>query len=106
VAVNFAHRVGATLVTIAVVSMVVRLRHFEVSHPLRIVSNLLLLAVSAQIMLGGYTVWSGKQPHITSLHVMTGALTLALSVILALTARTVAWRSAKQPVAVLTEVAA
>lgn len=106
VIVNFAHRVGATLVAITVVTIAVRLRRFEVSHPLRIVANVLLLAVSAQIMLGGYTVWSGKQPHITSLHVMTGALTLAISVVLALTARTLAWRSAKQPVTVLTEVAA
>ena len=46
-----------------------------------------------QIMLGGYTVWSGKQPIITSLHVATGALTLALSLILALSARAVGWRT-------------
>jgi cytochrome c oxidase assembly protein subunit 15 len=106
VIVNYAHRVGATLVALAVVAMAVRLRRFEVSHPLRIVSNVLLLVLSAQIMLGGYTVWSGKQPHITSLHVMTGALTLATSLVLALTARSVAWRAAKAPVAVMHEVTA
>ena len=47
-------------------------------------------------MLGAYTVWSGKQPVIASLHVMTGALTLAASLVLALTARTVGWRTWRQ----------
>jgi heme A synthase len=46
-------------------------------------------------MLGAYTVWSGKQPYITSYHVMTGAATLATSLILALTARTLAWRKTR-----------
>ena len=48
-------------------------------------------------MLGAYTIWSGKQPVVTSLHVATGALTLASSVVLALTARAVAWRRGRQP---------
>jgi heme A synthase len=47
-------------------------------------------------MLGAYTIWSGKQPHITSLHVMTGALTLGTSLLLALIARTVVWRTQRE----------
>ncbi|HSP34714.1 MAG TPA: COX15/CtaA family protein [Thermoanaerobaculia bacterium] len=94
VIVNYAHRVGALLVAIAVVTIAVRLARFHANHPTRIVANFLLLFVAAQILLGGYTIWSGRQPVITSLHVMFGALTLATSLVLALTARATAWRGA------------
>jgi protoheme IX farnesyltransferase len=93
VMVNFAHRVGAMVVAIAVIAIFIRLLRFESKHPLRQVATWLLMIVPAQILLGGYTIWSGKQPVITSLHVVTGALTLALSLILALTARAVGWRA-------------
>ena len=96
VAVNFAHRAGALAVAIAVIMTYVRLRRFEPRHPLRQIANMLILVVPTQILLGGYTVWSGKQPVITSLHVATGALTLALSLLLALTARTVGWRTVQR----------
>ena len=60
------------------------------------------------VVLGGYVVWSGKQPVITSVHVMTGAATLALSLVTALTARTIGWRTRRQGAGALlaTEVAA
>jgi heme A synthase len=58
---------------------------------------ILLVVVAGQLFLGAYTVWSGKQPVITSFHVMNGAITLALSVVIALTSRTIGWRTAKQP---------
>jgi heme A synthase len=48
-----------------------------------------------QVLLGGWVIWSGKQPHITSLHVMTGAFTLALSVVLTLSSRTLAWKKTR-----------
>jgi heme a synthase len=104
VAVNFAHRVGAVTVAIAVVVVALQLLRFERNHPLRIVATFLVILVTAQIMLGAYTVWSSKQPHITSYHVVTGAATLATSLILALTARTLAWRTRR--VTNLVEVAA
>jgi len=93
VAVNFAHRCGAVLVAASVLAMFLRLLRFVPTHPLRQIATFLLLVVTMQVMLGAYTVWSGKQPVITSLHVMTGALTLATSLLLALTARTVGWRT-------------
>ena len=96
VIVNFAHRIGAVLVAAVLVAIAVRLMRFEMNHPLRVVANFLLLFLGTQILLGMYTVWSGKQPVITSLHVMIGALTLATSLVLALTARTVAWRRQTQ----------
>lgn len=96
VAVNFAHRAGAAVVAVSILAMFLRLLRFEPGHPLRQIGNFLLLIVVTQVMLGAYTVWSGKQPVITSLHVMTGALTLATSLLLALTARTVGWRTWRQ----------
>ena len=91
VIVNFAHRIGGVLVAVAILTIAFRLRRYERNHPLRNVMSFMLVFVSAQILLGIYTVLSGKQPHITSLHVMVGALTLASTVVLALTARTLAW---------------
>jgi cytochrome c oxidase assembly protein subunit 15 len=93
VIVNFAHRAGGVLVAAMIVTIAIRLRRFENNHPLRIIANFLVVFVAAQIMLGAYTVWSGKQPYITSLHVMAGALILGTSLLLALTARTLAWRT-------------
>ncbi|HVS30283.1 MAG TPA: COX15/CtaA family protein [Thermoanaerobaculia bacterium] len=79
IAVNYAHRLGAVVVAVAAAIVIARTR-----------SWLLALLVIVQILLGASTVWSGKQPHITSLHVVTGAATLALSLILMLKARATA----------------
>ena len=86
-----------------VVAMAVRLLRYDANHPLRNLGHLLLILVGAQVLLGGYVIWSGKQPHLTSLHVMTGAATLALSVILTLSSRTLAWRKARPEAATLIE---
>jgi cytochrome c oxidase assembly protein subunit 15 len=96
IAVNFAHRAGGVCVAALVIYTAIRLRRFEASHPLRQLSNLLVTVVLIQVALGGYVVWSGKQPVISSVHVMTGAATLALSLLTALTARTVGWRTGRQ----------
>ncbi|MDQ3281944.1 MAG: COX15/CtaA family protein [Acidobacteriota bacterium] len=88
----FVHRAGGFVVAAMVIAMAVRLLRYDSNHPLRGIAHILLAVVAAQVTLGGYVIWSGKQPHITSLHVMTGAFTLALSVVLTLSARTLAWR--------------
>jgi cytochrome c oxidase assembly protein subunit 15 len=88
----FLHRAGGFIVAAAVIAMAVRLLRYERDHPLRALAQMLLVVVAAQILLGGYVIWSGKHPIITSLHVMTGAFTLALSLILTLASRTLAWR--------------
>src|SRR5437867_4935688 len=92
VIVNFIHRVGGFVVALSVIAIFIRLLRFERRHPLRQIATLLVIVVPVQILLGAYTIWSGKQPVITSLHVVTGALTLALSLMLAITARAVGWR--------------
>ena len=104
IAANFAHRLGALLVTIAIivaVSQALRLKE------LRKLAIGLIAVVALQIFLGAEVVWSGdpklyhaltgdasvKHAAIISFHVVTGALTLALSMLLALTTRTVARRT-------------
>ena len=76
ITVNFAHRVGAVVVAIAIV--------MAARHASRKIAFSMVGIVLLQIFLGALTVWSGKHPLITSLHVMTGAATLALSLIYAL----------------------
>lgn len=103
----YVHRAGGFLVAAAVIAMAIRLLRYEPSHPLRALAHLLVAVVAAQVLLGGYVIWSGRQPHITSLHVMLGASTLALSLILTLSARTLSWRSSsRQHALVEVEVAA
>jgi len=92
IAANFVHRTGGIVVFAFVVLLAVRMLRYASNHPLRVMINLLLTVVAAQILLGGYVIWSGKEPLITSLHVMMGAATLALSVILMLATRTLAWK--------------
>ena len=43
---------------------------------------LILALLVCQIMLGAATIWTGKQPHITTAHVTVGAAILAASVVL------------------------
>jgi heme a synthase len=88
----FVHRAGGFVVAAAVIATAIRLLRYDRDHPLRALAHLLVAVVCAQVLLGGYVIWSGRQPHITSLHVMNGALTLALSLVLTLSARTLAWR--------------
>lgn len=102
----FVHRAGGFLVAVAAVAMAFRLLRYDESHPLRGLAHLLLIMVSAQVLLGGYVIWSGKQPYITSLHVMLGASTLALSLILTLSSRAVSWRRASSAGARMIEVTA
>jgi cytochrome c oxidase assembly protein subunit 15 len=85
IAVHFAHRMGAIVVTILIVAAVVRIArrhgsHRELVRPARI----LALAVSAQVTLGAFVVLTGKQPIVNTLHVATGALVLATSLLLTL----------------------
>jgi cytochrome c oxidase assembly protein subunit 15 len=94
IAVNFAHRVGATVV--AVVVTVVLVRVFRSGpQPLRRAATMLVAVVALQIYLGAKVVCDAALHHasITSFHVMTGALTLATSLVLALSARAMARRS-------------
>lgn len=85
IAVNFSHRAGALMVVLLALAIAPRMFRSRVLVIQRLHVAILAILV-VQIGLGAFTVWSAKQTVVTSLHVMTGALLLACSAILALAA--------------------
>lgn len=88
VAIHFAHRVGAVLVTLAIAWVVARTLRGHRQDP-RLVRPAVLLGVliALQIGLGGWVILSYKAAWVTTAHLGTGALLLAVSLVLALRAR-------------------
>jgi cytochrome c oxidase assembly protein subunit 15 len=88
IAVHFAHRVGAVIVTLFVVATTGHVFFHHRARPeLWRPSALLLLLTALQITLGALTVLSQKHYIINSLHVVTGASVLATSLVLTLRSR-------------------
>jgi cytochrome c oxidase assembly protein subunit 15 len=90
IAIHFAHRVGAAVVTLSIVatSIYVWRRHGdrpELARP----ATLILFLVGAQVMLGAFTILSRRDVWINSLHVVCGALVLTTSLVITLRS----WRS-------------
>jgi cytochrome c oxidase assembly protein subunit 15 len=83
VAIHFAHRVGAVLIAVLVLSTVwmVVSRHRDRPELMR-PSWLLFVAVGAQVTLGALVVLSRRQPVINTLHVATGAIVLGTALVL------------------------
>jgi heme a synthase len=87
IAIHYAHRIGALIVTFLVIATTGHvLRHHRSNPELRRPSLLLLAFVAVQLTLGALTVLSGKQYVINSLHVVTGATVLGTSLVLTLRA--------------------
>jgi cytochrome c oxidase assembly protein subunit 15 len=86
IAVNFAHRCGAIVVSVLVIWTVARVlrAHRDAPHLYRTAMGLGVLLV-VQIFLGALTIWSGRAVIPTTSHVAIGAAVLATS--LALTVR-------------------
>jgi cytochrome c oxidase assembly protein subunit 15 len=81
VIVHFAHRVWGVVVFLVVVEVARRLVFdARVPRTIRALAGLAGVAVFAQLGLGLLVVLSGKQPHLTSIHVANGALVLGLLV--------------------------
>ncbi len=85
IAIHYAHRVGALVVSAFVLATVGHVLYHHVSRPeLRRPSLLLAALLAIQITLGALTVLSGKHYVINSLHVVAGALVLGTSLVLTL----------------------
>ena len=84
IAIHFTHRVGALLVTLAVLAtaatVVTRTSISELRRP----AFLLVALVAVQVCLGAFTVLSRRDVWINSLHVVCGALVLTTSLVLTL----------------------
>jgi len=87
VAINFAHRVGALVVTLMTVGLTVLVFAKTPGHSrlTRTVAGL-MGALAAQVALGASVIWLKREPVITSLHVVTGALVLTKALLLAMRA--------------------
>ena len=105
IAVHFAHRVGAVIVTLFALATTSHVFFHHRSRPeLWRPSALLLLLIALQITLGALTVLTQKHYIINSLHVVTGASVLATSLVLTLRSRrsrfgTVAWSQEQKRIA-------
>jgi cytochrome c oxidase assembly protein subunit 15 len=88
IAVNFAHRCGAVVVTAMVLWTVARvLRVHRETPALRRPALGLFLLLVVQVCLGALTIWSGRSVLPTTSHVAIGAAVLATSLTLTLRAR-------------------
>ena len=87
VAIHYAHRVGALVVTIAILAAVSHVfYHHRGRRELTRPALLLVLLVATQITLGAFVVLSGRQEVINTAHVVNGALVLVTSLVLTLRA--------------------
>ena len=85
IAIHYAHRVGALIVTLAIAATVGHVwYHHSRRTELRRPALALACLVLAQVTLGAFVIWSQKNVAINTAHVVVGALTLATSLVLTL----------------------
>jgi cytochrome c oxidase assembly protein subunit 15 len=87
IAIHFAHRVGAAVVTILIGLLVGHVfgRHRE-TRALGAPAILLTLLLLMQVTLGALVIWTRRDMYVNSAHVMIGALVLATTLVIALRA--------------------
>lgn len=94
IAANFFHRLGA--VVVVAVAVFAGAKILRDGHPsLRALWTAIVVLIAVQVTLGAFTIWTGKDPIVASFHVMIGASTLALALVLALTASVVGSEAAE-----------
>jgi cytochrome c oxidase assembly protein subunit 15 len=87
VAIHFTHRVGALVVTLAILASSSHVFYHHRGRPELVrPAFLLLLFLSMQVTLGAFVVWSRMDPVINTAHVVNGALVLGTSLVLTLRA--------------------
>lgn len=88
VGIHFAHRLMAVVLTVALAAYGHCLwRDHNVPRGLKLALVGLLTLLVVQIVLGAYAVWSGRNPYITTAHVIVGCLMLAVTFLLAIFTR-------------------
>ena len=85
IAIHFTHRVGALLVTMAILTLFAHVRSRYRDRPeLMRPAALIVALVAVQVTLGAFTVLSRRDPWINSFHVVCGAMVLTTSLVLTL----------------------
>lgn len=90
ITIHLIHRIGAVLVTVAVVTLLVRIARCSSRRGFVVPAVAMGLLLVAQVTLGATIIWSGRAVLPNTLHVPTGATLLAASLILTLRS----WRAA------------
>ncbi len=79
VGIHFAHRVGGVVVTIAILAFCIRIwKSAEARQAIGISAAVLAFLLMLQIYLGALTIWTVRNPHAATLHMLNGAVTLAV----------------------------
>ena len=104
VAIHFAHRAGAVVVTLFILATAGHVFHhhrrrLELARPV----FLLMMLLSMQVTLGAFVVWSGMDPVINTAHVVNGALVLATSLVLTLRSFRSGFERLVQPIHQITQ---
>jgi cytochrome c oxidase assembly protein subunit 15 len=104
VAIHFAHRVGALVVTLFILATAGHVfyhhrRRLELSRP----AFFLVMLLSMQVTLGAFVVWSSMDPVINTAHVVNGALVLGTSVVLTLRSFRSGFERLVQPIHQITQ---
>ena len=83
--IHYFHRMGALAVAISIVWLTWKIIQSKISNEriYRLAGSLIILLI-IQIILGAFTIWSVKEPFITSIHVVNGAVILGVSTLLIL----------------------
>lgn len=85
VAIHYAHRVGALVVTIGVAMLLFRImKHHRGDRQIARPAVLLGAVLTVQIFLGALTIWSKRAVIPTTAHVAVGAATLATTIVITL----------------------
>lgn len=85
IAVHFAHRVGALVVTLAVLATSAHIWYHHAGQPrLTRPASLIVGLVCLQVTLGAFTVLTKKDVWINSVHLVCGAMVLATSMVITL----------------------
>lgn len=80
IGINFAHRVMAVVITGALLWFFVQIRRNRtLSIGIQLGASVMLSLLALQIMLGAAVIWTQRSPHMTTGHVLVGALTLAVT---------------------------
>ncbi len=85
IALHYAHRIGALAIAVVAVANVLTIfRRHRTQASLTRPAWILVAVVATQVTLGALVVLTGKQPVINTLHVATGAMVLATSLVITL----------------------
>ena len=79
VAIHFAHRVGAILVSVAILAFIIRvIRDRSAWKAMKLSALSLVALLGIQIYLGALTIWTARNPHVATFHMLNGAFLLAV----------------------------